>query len=102
MQLKDQAGVGLLIIAARIGVSGDGKLTEKEKRLVDAVFGGIVNSIESFYEEVVKPVGDETYSIFKNIYHLLDSLMLFVFFILNLLFLYQLLRCLHGLLEVLL
>ncbi len=67
MQLGDQASVGLLIIAARIGVSGDGKLTEKEKRLVDAVFGGIVNSIESFYEEVVKPVGDETYSIFKNI-----------------------------------
>lgn len=71
VELED-AGFGhmngqILAIAASIGVSADGDLTENEKKLTDAVFGEIANPLESLYEILLEPVDDKTYLIFENL-----------------------------------
>lgn len=68
VELGGSLGGQILFVAANIGISGDGILTENEKELIDVVFEGIVKGPKDvLYDMLVEPIKDNTYDIIKKI-----------------------------------
>ena len=83
--MNDQTKFGIAVLGAKLGVSGDGMANEKEKRLVDEVFGRIWNGpMELIYEMVRTAPDDSDYDLIKKLTQLGNSVAIpFLHFILS-------------------
>ena len=60
---NDQTKFGLMVMGAKFGVAGDGKINDAEKELIDDVFGRVWNgSMEDIYQLVGAPIEENDYN----------------------------------------
>ncbi len=67
-QLEDNYKFGTMVVGARIGVAGGGRLNSQEKELIDEIFGRVwKGSMEEIYEKVGADIRDDDYEMVKGI-----------------------------------
>lgn len=67
-QLEDNYKFGTMVVGARIGVAGGGRLNSQEKELIDEIFGRVwKGSMEEVYEMVGANIRDDDYEMVKGI-----------------------------------
>ena len=63
---NNQAKFSLMVVGAKLGVAGDGKINDAEKELIDDIFGRVwKGSMADIYQVVGTPIEENDYSMVK-------------------------------------